>query len=196
MFSLKHKVLVIHSSPWLANNVLEKYSSVFNLVYFIVNEQSSQSDLIWFSLDSLHKMLWFIVAFVLFLNDSVISLHLKCERAWIVYILVVESQVQLNQFKNYLTAHIPLLWSFHYKYILLLSPEFTQITGQKQLIPRAKKGMAGFEVQADVDIGFSSKLWDDRMYPFLTTLIFFAFAQIRDFQGLSVQGFDKVGNHT
>lgn len=74
--------------------------------------------------------------------------------------------------------------------------EFTRITGQKPLITRAKKAVAGFKIREDMELGLSSTLRGEKMYNFLTKLIFFTFAQIRDFRGLSVRSFDKAGNYT
>ena len=47
-----------------------------------------------------------------------------------------------------------------------------------------------------MELGLSSTLRGEKMYSFLTKLIFFTFAQIRDFRGLSVRSFDKAGNYT
>jgi large subunit ribosomal protein L5 len=47
-----------------------------------------------------------------------------------------------------------------------------------------------------MELGLSSTLRGEKMYNFLTKLIFFTFAQIRDFRGLSVRSFDKAGNYT
>lgn len=74
--------------------------------------------------------------------------------------------------------------------------EFTRITGQKPLITRAKKAVAGFKIRENMELGLSSTLRGEKMYNFLTKLIFFTFAQIRDFRGLSVRSFDKAGNYT
>lgn len=74
--------------------------------------------------------------------------------------------------------------------------EFTQITGQKPVITRAKKAVAGFKIREDMELGLKTTLRGDKMYNFLTKLIFFTFAQIRDFRGLSVRSFDKAGNYT
>merc|ERR1712003_52572 len=74
--------------------------------------------------------------------------------------------------------------------------EFTKITGQKPLITRAKKAVAGFKIRENMQLGLSSTLRGEKMYNFLTKLIFFTFAQIRDFRGLSVRSFDKAGNYT
>ena len=74
--------------------------------------------------------------------------------------------------------------------------EFTVITGQKPLITRAKKAIAGFKIREEMELGLTVTLRGEKMYSFLTKLIFFTFAQIRDFRGLSVRSFDKAGNYT
>ena len=74
--------------------------------------------------------------------------------------------------------------------------EFENITGQKPLITRAKKAIAGFKIREDMELGLSVTLRGEKMYAFLTKLIFFTFAQIRDFRGLSLRSFDKAGNYT
>lgn len=74
--------------------------------------------------------------------------------------------------------------------------EFTSITGQKPVITRAKKAIAGFKIRDNMELGLSVTLRGEKMYAFLTKLIFFTFAQIRDFRGLSVRSFDKAGNYT
>merc|ERR1712226_985256 len=74
--------------------------------------------------------------------------------------------------------------------------EFTAITGQKPVITRAKKAIAGFKIREDMELGLTVTLRGAKMYAFLTKLIFFTFAQIRDFRGLSVRSFDKAGNYT
>jgi large subunit ribosomal protein L5 len=74
--------------------------------------------------------------------------------------------------------------------------EFESITGQKPLITRAKKAIAGFKIREDMELGLSVTLRGEKMYAFLTKLIFFTFSQIRDFRGLSLRSFDKAGNYT
>jgi large subunit ribosomal protein L5 len=74
--------------------------------------------------------------------------------------------------------------------------EFTRITGQKPIITKSKKAVAGFKIREDMELGLSNTLRGEKMYNFLTKLIFFTFAQIRDFRGLSVRSFDKAGNYT
>ncbi len=74
--------------------------------------------------------------------------------------------------------------------------EFENITGQKPVITRAKKAIAGFKIRENMELGLSVTLRGEKMYAFLTKLIFFTFAQIRDFRGLSLRSFDKAGNYT
>ena len=74
--------------------------------------------------------------------------------------------------------------------------EFVKITGQKPLITKSKKAIAGFKIREDMELGLNVTLRGEKMYSFLTKLIFFTFAQIRDFRGLSLRSFDKAGNYT
>jgi large subunit ribosomal protein L5 len=74
--------------------------------------------------------------------------------------------------------------------------EFVKITGQKPLITKSKKAIAGFKIRENMELGLSVTLRGKKMYTFLTKLIFFTFAQIRDFRGLSLRSFDKAGNYT
>ena len=74
--------------------------------------------------------------------------------------------------------------------------EFERISGQKPLITRSKKAIAGFKIREDMELGLSVTLRGEKMYAFLTKLLFFTFEQIRDFRGLSLRSFDKAGNYT
>lgn len=74
--------------------------------------------------------------------------------------------------------------------------EFEKITGQKPLITRSKKAIAGFKIREGMELGLSVTLRGEKMYAFLTKLLFFTFAQIRDFRGLSLRSFDKAGSYT
>ena len=74
--------------------------------------------------------------------------------------------------------------------------EFEKITGQKPVITKAKKAIAGFKIRENMELGLSVTLRGEKMYAFLTKLLFFTFAQIRDFRGLSLRSFDKAGNYT
>lgn len=72
--------------------------------------------------------------------------------------------------------------------------EFEKITGQKPVLTKSKKAIAGFKIREDMELGLTVTLRGEKMYTFLTKLIFFTFAQIRDFRGLSLRSFDKAGN--
>mgnify|MGYP003422815250 FL=1 len=74
--------------------------------------------------------------------------------------------------------------------------EFEKITGQRPLITRSKKAIAGFKIRENMELGLSVTLRGEKMYAFLTKLLFFTFSQIRDFRGLSLRSFDKAGNYT
>jgi large subunit ribosomal protein L5 len=74
--------------------------------------------------------------------------------------------------------------------------EFEKIAGQKPLITKSKKAIAGFKIRENMELGLSVTLRGEKMYTFLTKLLFFTFAQIRDFRGLSLRSFDKAGNYT
>ena len=74
--------------------------------------------------------------------------------------------------------------------------EFEKITGQKPIITSAKKAIAGFKIRENMELGLTVTLRGKKMYTFFTKLIFFTFAQIRDFRGLSIRSFDKAGNFT
>jgi large subunit ribosomal protein L5 len=74
--------------------------------------------------------------------------------------------------------------------------EFEKITGQKPIITKSKKAISGFKIREKMELGLSVTLRGKKMDAFLTKLLFFAFAQIRDFRGLSLRSFDKAGNYT
>ena len=74
--------------------------------------------------------------------------------------------------------------------------EFERVSGQKPIITRSKKAIAGFKIREDMELGLSVTLRGEKMYAFLTKLLFLTFAQIRDFRGLSLRSFDKAGNYT
>lgn len=68
------------------------------------------------------------------------------------------------------------------------------ITGQKPIITRARKSIAGFKLRAGNPIGTCTTLRGDRMYHFLDRLVNTALPRIRDFRGISRRGFDGRGN--
>jgi large subunit ribosomal protein L5 len=70
------------------------------------------------------------------------------------------------------------------------------ITGQKPLVTRAKKSIAGFKLREGNAIGAKVTLRGDRMWEFLDRLISIAIPRIRDFRGLNPRAFDGHGNYT
>lgn len=74
--------------------------------------------------------------------------------------------------------------------------EFEKITGQKPIITKSKKAIAGFKIREKMNLGLKVTLRGEKMYTFITKLLFLTFAQIRDFRGLSLRSFDKAGNYT
>jgi large subunit ribosomal protein L5 len=69
------------------------------------------------------------------------------------------------------------------------------ITGQKPLVTRAKKSIAGFKLREGNPIGVKVTLRGDRMWEFFDRLITLAIPRIRDFRGLDPDGFDGSGNY-
>ncbi|HMK44742.1 MAG TPA: 50S ribosomal protein L5 [Dissulfurispiraceae bacterium] len=74
--------------------------------------------------------------------------------------------------------------------------ELAAITGQKPLITKSKKAIAGFKLKAGVPLGAKATLRGDRMFEFLDRLISLALPRIRDFRGLSTKSFDSRGNYS
>lgn len=68
------------------------------------------------------------------------------------------------------------------------------ITGQRPLVTRAKKAISNFKIQKNNPVGVKVTLRRARMYEFLDRLISVAIPRIRDFRGLSPNGFDEAGN--
>lgn len=73
--------------------------------------------------------------------------------------------------------------------------DMTAIAGQKPVITRAKKSIAGFKLREDMPLGCKVTLRKDRMYEFLDRLINIAMPRIRDFRGVPAKGFDGQGNY-
>ncbi|EAU42401.1 50S ribosomal protein L5 [Fulvimarina pelagi HTCC2506] len=69
------------------------------------------------------------------------------------------------------------------------------IAGQKPVITRAKKSIAGFKVREGMPIGTKVTLRKDRMYEFLDRLVQIALPRVRDFRGLNPKSFDGRGNY-
>jgi len=82
------------------------------------------------------------------------------------------------------------------KTLEVVANEIAQITGQRPLITKAKKSIAGFKLREGMPIGCKVTLRGDRMYEFLDRLISVALPRIRDFRGVDGKSFDGRGNYT
>ena len=74
--------------------------------------------------------------------------------------------------------------------------DLTLITGQKPVLTKAKKSIAGFKLREGMPIGCSVTLRNKIMYEFLDRLIIIAIPRIRDFRGLNPNSFDGNGNYS
>ena len=74
--------------------------------------------------------------------------------------------------------------------------EITTLSGQKSLVTKSRKAIAGFKIRENMPVGISVTLRGERMYAFLDRLIHLDLPRIRDFQGLSGQSFDGHGNYS
>lgn len=74
--------------------------------------------------------------------------------------------------------------------------ELGTITGQKPVVTRAKKAIAGFKLRQGLPIGAKVTLRSRRMYEFFDRLVTLALPRIRDFRGVSPKAFDGRGNYT
>ena len=70
------------------------------------------------------------------------------------------------------------------------------ITGQKPVITKFKKSISNFKTRKGANAGVKVTLRSSRMYEFIDRLINIALPRIKDFRGLSPNGFDKFGNYT
>ena len=70
------------------------------------------------------------------------------------------------------------------------------ITGQKPIVTKAKKSIAGFKVREGQSIGCKVTLRGDNMYNFMDKLVSIALPRVRDFRGVSSKAFDGRGNYT
>ncbi len=73
--------------------------------------------------------------------------------------------------------------------------DMTKIAGQKPVVTKARKAIAGFKIREGYPIGCMVTLRGDRMYEFLDRLVTVAMPRIRDFRGVSGKGFDGRGNY-
>ncbi len=74
--------------------------------------------------------------------------------------------------------------------------DMATISGQKPLITKARKSVAGFKIREGYPIGCKVTLRGDRMWEFLERLISIALPRVRDFRGVSAKSFDGRGNYS
>ncbi|RCW41314.1 50S ribosomal protein L5 [Paenibacillus prosopidis] len=74
--------------------------------------------------------------------------------------------------------------------------ELRIISGQKPVVTRAKKSIAGFKLRENMPIGVKVTLRGERMYHFLDKLFNISLPRVRDFRGVSTKAFDGRGNYT
>ena len=73
--------------------------------------------------------------------------------------------------------------------------DMTKIAGQKPVVTKARKSIAGFKIRDGYPIGCMVTLRGPRMYEFLDRLVTVALPRVRDFRGISGKGFDGRGNY-
>ncbi|MFO1387232.1 MAG: 50S ribosomal protein L5 [Chitinivorax sp.] len=73
--------------------------------------------------------------------------------------------------------------------------DMQKIAGQKAVVTKSKKSIAGFKIREDYPVGCKVTLRRERMYEFLDRLISVAIPRIRDFRGISAKSFDGRGNY-
>ena len=74
--------------------------------------------------------------------------------------------------------------------------ELTAIAGQKPVVTKAKKSIAGFKLREGMPIGCKVTLRGEKMYEFLDKLVSISLPRVRDFRGVSKNAFDGRGNYT
>jgi len=77
-----------------------------------------------------------------------------------------------------------------------MAGDLAKITGQQPVITHARKSIAAFRLREGMAIGCKVTLRDVRMYEFMQRLVYIALPRIRDFRGVSANGFDGQGNYT
>ena len=74
--------------------------------------------------------------------------------------------------------------------------DLAKIAGQKPIITKFRKSIANFKTRKDTNAGLKVTLRKNQMYEFIDRLVNIALPRIKDFRGLSANGFDKFGNYT
>ena len=74
--------------------------------------------------------------------------------------------------------------------------DLAAISGQKPIVTKFKKSISNFKTRKDTNAGLKVTLRKNKMYEFVDRLVNIALPRVKDFRGLSVNGFDKFGNYT
>ena len=74
--------------------------------------------------------------------------------------------------------------------------DLAKIAGQKPIITKFKKSVANFKTRKNTNAGLKVTLRNNKMYEFIDRLVNIALPRIKDFRGLSINGFDNFGNYT
>ena len=82
------------------------------------------------------------------------------------------------------------------KIIKSCEEDLSKITGQKPVITKFKKSISNFKTRKDTKAGLKVTLRKNKMYEFIDRLVNIALPRIKDFRGLSTEGFDRFGNFT
>ena len=82
------------------------------------------------------------------------------------------------------------------KIIKACETDLANITGQKPVITKFKKSISNFKTRKNTNAGIKVTLRKNKMYEFIDRLVNIALPRIKDFRGLSINGFDKFGNYT
>ena len=82
------------------------------------------------------------------------------------------------------------------KIIKSCEEDLAKITGQKPIITKFKKSISNFKTRKNTNAGLKVTLRKNKMYEFVDRLVNIALPRIKDFRGLSINGFDKFGNYT
>tara|TARA_B100000745_G_scaffold273739_1_gene202287 strand:- start:258 stop:812 length:555 start_codon:yes stop_codon:yes gene_type:complete len=82
------------------------------------------------------------------------------------------------------------------KILKMCEEDLAKITGQKPVTTNFKKSISNFKTRKDTKSGLKVTLRKDKMYEFVDRLVNIALPRVKDFRGLSANGFDKFGNYT
>ena len=74
--------------------------------------------------------------------------------------------------------------------------DLAKIAGQKPILTKFKKSISNFKTRKNTNAGLKATLRKNKMYEFIDRLVNIALPRIKDFRGLSINGFDKFGNYT